>query len=79
MKIFTIKNMLGLAAIGGAAYYVRKQGGFKQTWAKLSGMVSDKFGSKDSAPSPSATKPASEPVGYSSGTYGTSNPRDLPH
>jgi hypothetical protein len=79
MKIFSIRNMLGLAAIGGAAYYVRKQGGFKQTWTKLSGIVSDKLGSKDSAPSPGATKPAGESVGYGAGTYGTSKPRDLPH
>jgi hypothetical protein len=35
MKIFSVKRMLGLAAIGGAIAYARKHGGFKQAFNDL--------------------------------------------
>lgn len=35
MKIFGLRNLVGLAAIGGAAYYVKKQGGLKNAIEQL--------------------------------------------
>ncbi|MBA3501864.1 MAG: MICOS complex subunit MIC60 [Myxococcota bacterium] len=35
MKIFSIKNLLGAAAIGGVVAYTRKHGGFKKTFESL--------------------------------------------
>lgn len=35
MKIFSIKNLLGIAAIGGVVAYARKQGGFKKAFESL--------------------------------------------
>ena len=35
MKIFSIKRVLGLAAIGGAVAYARKHGGFKNAFKGL--------------------------------------------
>lgn len=35
MKIFSLRNMIGLAAIGLTYSYVRKQGGIKATFDKL--------------------------------------------
>ena len=37
MKLFSIKTMLGMAAIGGAVMYVRKQGGLQKTFDNLMG------------------------------------------
>ena len=35
MKLFSIKTMLGMAAIGGAVVYVRKQGGLQKAFDNL--------------------------------------------
>ncbi len=35
MKIFSIKRMIGLAAVGGAVAYARKNGGFKNVFNQL--------------------------------------------
>jgi hypothetical protein len=35
MKIFSVRNMIGLAAIGLGYAYVRKQGGFKAAFNKI--------------------------------------------
>ena len=37
MKLFSIKTMLGMAAIGGAVVYVRKQGGLQKAFDNLMG------------------------------------------
>lgn len=35
MKIFSVRNMIGLAAIGATYAYVRKQGGLKAAFDKI--------------------------------------------
>ena len=36
MKMLSLKNLIGLGAIGGIAYYARKNGGFQNLWNQLS-------------------------------------------
>ena len=35
MKIFSLRNLIGIAAMGASYAYVRKQGGLKATFDKL--------------------------------------------
>ena len=37
MKMLSLKNLIGLGAIGGAMYYARKHGGFKNAFNELVG------------------------------------------
>ena len=37
MKILSLKRLIGLGAIGGAVYYVRKHGGFRNALDELMG------------------------------------------
>ena len=62
MKIFSIKSVIGLAAIGGVAAYVRKQGGFRNAFDKLLAKKDELLAKKDEL----LAKPLSnqaEPVG----------------
>ena len=66
MKIFSVKRMLGLAAIAGVAIYVRKHGGIKNTFDQLLRAIDDalKPGSSKRAPD-SRYKGEAERTGYS--------------
>ena len=60
MKIFTIKRVLGLAAIGGAVAYAQKHGGFKNAFKGLVAKKDELL--KETAESttlPATSKPAS--------------------
>ena len=35
MKMLSLKNLIGLGAIGGAMYYARKNGGFGNLWNQI--------------------------------------------
>lgn len=37
MKVLSFKNLIGAAAIGGIAYYVKQQGGLRSAWENLAG------------------------------------------
>ena len=41
MKIFSLKRILGLAAIGGAVAYARKHGGFQNAFSELKVKAND--------------------------------------
>jgi hypothetical protein len=52
MKIFTIKRVLGAAAIYGAVLYARKHGGAKNAFNELLGKAKDVTATVSNAPSP---------------------------
>lgn len=63
MKIFSLKTILGVAAIGGAAMYVRKQGGLRTTYDKLLAKKDELLAAREDEPkagprSRAATAPA---------------------
>jgi hypothetical protein len=65
MKLFSIKTMLGMAAIGGAAMYVRKQGGLQKTFDNLMGKKDEllaKSGLDEVLPSSKRSRNTMEPV-----------------
>lgn len=46
MRIFRLRNLIGLAAIGGAYNYARNHGGFKaafnELWSKADGLLASR-------------------------------------
>jgi hypothetical protein len=73
MKIFSFKRILGLAAIGGAVAYARKNGGFKnafnglvQKGQDLARNMADK---KDPKSGGSVTSEPAATSGYGSSSY----------
>lgn len=85
MKLFSLRNMVGLAAIYGVTQYARKQGGFRPM---LEGLLNKTRTATEIEPGDTASSPASsspeieekieETIGYtgSSGTsdYGDDSP-----
>jgi hypothetical protein len=74
MKIFSVKRMLGLAAIGGAIAYVRKHGGVKQAMEDLKAKKDDllrqaKARNVDTSKR-SPYSGSAEDVGYTGSGYG---------
>ena len=69
MKIFTLRNILGLAAIGGAYAYVKKHGGVQKAFDHLKTQTNELLAK--ARETNAATKPPSAPMntGYSSTTY----------
>ena len=37
MRMLSLRNLIGLGAIGGIAYYARKNGGLKNAWENIVG------------------------------------------
>lgn len=73
MKIFSIRNLLGVAAIYGASQYAKKNGGFRPAFEGLLAKVKDAASIKKDelvgrAHDAVDQKPAS--TGYESGSYG---------
>jgi hypothetical protein len=65
MKLFSIKTMLGMAAIGGTVMYVRKQGGLQKAFDNLMGTKDEllaKAGLDDSMPSKRSSRASVEPI-----------------
>lgn len=64
MKLFSIKTILGVAAIGGAAMYVRKQGGLQKAYDNLMGKKDELLGKMQDADGASSkqSRKAAEPV-----------------
>ena len=65
MKIFSIKNVLGLVAIGGVVAYVRKHGGFKKAFqgliAKKDEILGEKTETSTAQPETATTSPGTKP------------------
>lgn len=74
MKIFSIRNLLGVAAIYGASQYAKKNGGFRPAFEGLLAKVKDAASIKKDeligrAHDAVDEKPA-QSTGYESGSYG---------
>jgi hypothetical protein len=73
MKVFSFRNILGLAAIGGAYAYAKKHGGFKPAFEHLMRKKDELLAkAKESDLAKSAgvgTEPSTMSTGYSSNTY----------
>lgn len=74
MKIFSIRNMLGLAAIYGASQYAKKHGGFRPAFDGLLAKVKDAANIKKEeligrTHEASVDQSTSQGTGYESGGY----------
>lgn len=80
MKIFSIRNLLGVAAIYGAAQYAKKNGGARNAFEGLLAKVKDAANSKKdeligrahdaSVSSGQSVEPATKSPAYDTGNYG---------
>jgi hypothetical protein len=62
MKLFSIKTMLGMAAVGGAIMYVRQQGGLQKAFDNLMGKKDELLASIDVKPASTRSQSGSEPL-----------------
>jgi hypothetical protein len=72
MKIFSIKRMIGLAAVAGAVAYARKNGGFKNAFNQLvkkGEAFAKDISAKQKQPAESMSGFKSEPATTSSSSY----------
>ncbi|MBA3453203.1 MAG: hypothetical protein H0T42_08935 [Deltaproteobacteria bacterium] len=74
MKIFSIRNMLGLAAVYGASQYAKKHGGFRPAFEGLLAKVKDAANLKKDeligrSHDASVGSTEQQSTGYESGSY----------
>jgi len=77
MKIFSLRNMVGLAAIYGAARYAKKNGGVRQALTGLVDKVRDAANTKKGDRVGSAHDASVGPSYGASSYEGAGSPRDL--
>ncbi|HEY5936069.1 MAG TPA: hypothetical protein VIU61_15575 [Kofleriaceae bacterium] len=86
MKMLSLKNLIGLGAIGGAMYYARKNGGFQNLWNQISakakeakdeviGKAHEVTQQQPASSSYSSTRSAVDDTNYGTGYPGSGNIR----
>ncbi len=76
MRMLSLKNLIGLGAIGGAMYYARKHGGFKNAFNELVGKAkeakADVIGKAHEATSSyTSNRTVADDTGYGTGIGGS--------
>lgn len=85
MKMLSLKNLIGLGAIGGVIYYARKNGGFGNLWNQITTKAKEakdevigkahEVTQQPASSYSSTTRSVTDDVGYGTGLPGSGNVR----